>query len=224
MQEEMEDKKMKKMAVLFLTMCLLLALGGCGQTDSDQQAEAQTQTQTAESEEDGKQTATEYTFALADGEQKDVSDLIFEQDVTVSGENAQITFVNCEFQGNVINTASEGTRVILQSSTVEGQCVFQSDMKETTMEWSFPKFLVDAPVDAAAEDCIGSVIAFGDFEITWNGQPYKMQDATLFVDLSNADAGFVPYEGQEANYFCVAQWWENGEQQVLVECEYDPNL
>lgn len=73
------------------------------------------------------------------------------------------------------------------------------------MEWSFPKFLVDAPVDAAAEDCIGSVIAFGDFEITWNGQPYKMQDATLFVDLSNADAGFVPYEGQEANYFCVAQ-------------------
>lgn len=51
-----------------------------------------------------------------------------------------------------------------------------------------------------------------------------MQDATLFVDLSNADAGFVPYEGQEANYFCVAQWWENGEQQVLVECEYDPNL
>lgn len=104
---------MKKMAVLFLTMCLLLALGGCGggQTDTDQQTEAQTQTQTAESEESGKQTATEYTFALADGEQKDVSDLIFEQDVTVSGENAQITFVNCEFQGNVINTASEGTRV-----------------------------------------------------------------------------------------------------------------
>ena len=107
MQEEMEDKKMKKMAVLFLTMCLMLALGGCGQTDTDQQAEAQTQTQTVESEEGGKQTATEYTFALADGEQKDVSDLIFEQDVTVSGENAQITFVNCEFQGNVINTASE---------------------------------------------------------------------------------------------------------------------
>lgn len=167
---------MKKMAVLFLTMCLMLALGGCGggQTDTDQQAEAQTQTQTAESEEGGKQTATEYTFALADGEQQDVSDLIFEQNVTVSGENAQITFVNCEFQGNVINTASEGTRVILQGSTVDGQCVFQSGMKETTMEWSFPKFLVDAPVDAAAEDCIGSVIAFGDFEITWNGQPYKM--------------------------------------------------
>lgn len=75
---------MKKMAVLFLTMCLLLALGGCGQTDTDQQAEAQTQTQTAEGEAGGKQTATEYTFELADGEQKDVSGLIFEQDVTVS--------------------------------------------------------------------------------------------------------------------------------------------
>ena len=97
-------------------------------------------------------------------------------------------------------------------------------MKEATLESAFPKFLTDAPIDVVCEDCIGSVIALGDFDVTWNGKTYKLQDATLYFDVKNPDAGFVPYKDQQANNFCVAQWWEKGQQQVIVECEYSAEL
>lgn len=182
-------------------------------------------TETAEAQEVVKQPATEYTFALTEGETKVVSNLIFDKDVTVSGNNAQINFVNCEFKGNVINTASEYTRVVLEGgSTVAGQCVLQNDVKEATLESAFPKFLTDAPINVVCKDCIGSVIALGDFDVVFNGKTYKLQDATLYFDVKNPDAGFVPYKDQQANNFCVAQWWENGEQQLIVECEYADNL
>lgn len=182
-------------------------------------------TETAEAQEVVKQPATEYTFALTEGETKVVSNLIFDKDVTVSGNNAQINFVNCEFKGNVVNTASEYTRVVLEGgSTVAGQCVLQNDVKEATLESAFPKFLTDAPINVVCKDCIGSVIALGDFDVVFNGKTYKLQDATLYFDVKNPDAGFVPYKDQQANNFCVAQWWENGEQQLIVECEYDANL
>ncbi len=51
-----------------------------------------------------------------------------------------------------------------------------------------------------------------------------MADSELFYDISNAEAGFVPYEGQEASYYAIAQWWENGEKIIMTECEYDPNM
>lgn len=181
-------------------------------------------TETAEAQEVVKQPATEYTFALAEGETKEVSNLVFDKDVTVSGNNAQINFVNCEFKGNIVNTANEYTRVVLEGSTVAGQCVLKNDKKEATLESAFPKFLTDAPINVVCEDCIGSVIALGDFDVTWNGKTYKLQDATLYFDVKNPDAGFVPYKDQQANNFCVAQWWEKGQQQVIVECEYSANL
>lgn len=53
---------------------------------------------------------------------------------------------------------------------------------------------------------------------------YTMADSELFYDISNAEAGFVPYEGQEASYYAIAQWWENGEKTIMTECEYDPNM
>lgn len=199
-------------------------------TVEEMMAEAETAaevvtTETAEAQEVVKQPATEYTFALTEGESKVVSNLIFDKDVTVSGNNAQINFVNCEFKGNVVNTASEYTRVVLEGgSTVAGQCVLQNNVKEATLESAFPKFLTDAPIDVVCEDCIGSVIALGDFDVTWNGKTYKLQDATLYFDVKNPDAGFVPYKDQQANNFCVAQWWEKGQQQVIVECEYSAEL
>lgn len=199
-------------------------------TVEEMMAEAETAaevvtTETAEAQEVVKQPATEYTFALTEGETKVVSNLIFDKDVTVSGNNAQINFVNCEFKGNVVNTASEYTRVVLEGgSTVAGQCVLQNNVKEATLESAFPKFLTDAPIDVVCKDCIGSVIALGDFDVTWNGKTYKLQDATLYFDVKNPDAGFVPYKDQQANNFCVAQWWEKGQQQVIVECEYSAEL
>ena len=64
----------------------------------------------------------------------------------------------------------------------------------------------------------------GDFDVVFNSEVYTMADSELFYDIANPDAGFVPYEGQEADYFAIAQWWENGEQILLVECESDPNM
>lgn len=209
---------MKKVFAVLLMLGMMVSLAACGGTQAGETEETNVE-QSGE-----KQVAEEYVFELAEGEQKAVENLVFEEDVTVSGDNAQIVFNNCEFKGNIVNTANLGTQVVLSASTIDGQCVFENDTKEATMEVSFPKFLVDAPVDVVCEECIGAVIPLGDFEITFNGEPYTMADSELFVDLTNAEAGFVPYEGQEANYYCVAQWWENGEKVLMVECEYDPNM
>ncbi len=172
---------------------------------------------------DGIAVAETYTYALAEGEETVVADTVFEGDVTVSGDNAVITFVNCKFGGNVVNTASEGTRVVIVGeSEVGGQLVFDNDVKEATIETSLPKFIVDTNADVVCEDCVGTVVAAGDYEITFNGEKYRIADAELYYDADNPDAGFVAYEGQEANILIVAQWWENGEKVMFIECEYEP--
>ena len=139
--------------------------------------------------------------------------------IVISGDNAQIVFVNCTFSGNVVNTANVGTRVLLLESKVHGSCVFDNDVKEATIETSLPKFLTDAPVNAIAEDCAGNTIALGDFLIAVNGKGYQMKDAEWFI---NSDGELVEYTGQEATYVYVAQWWENGEKVFMVIAEYDP--
>lgn len=212
---------MKKALAMVLALSMLFVMTACGSSQTEEtsvDAGAKTEQSTE------KQQATEFTFDLSDGETKDVSDTVFPQDVTVNGNNGRISFVNCEFQGNIITTATEGTQIILEQSTVDGQCIYQNDMQEATMEWSFPKFLVDSSVDVVSEDCIGSVIALGDFPISFNGEEFTMQDCEWFYDLSDENTGLVPYEGQDANYYCVVQWWEGGEKVVFVECEYDPNM
>jgi len=52
----------------------------------------------------------------------------------------------------------------------------------------------------------------------------RLEDASLFLDNSKPENGMVPYEGQEANCYVVAQWWENGEKTMLIECEYDSEM
>ena len=215
---------MKKMLAMVMTLSLLLAMTACGGNQTEgTSADAGTQTSQTEQNTE-KQQATEFTFDLADGETKNVADTIFSQDVTINGNNGRITFVNCEFQENIITTATEGTQIILEQSALDGQCMFQNDVKEATVEWSFPKFLVDSSVDVVSEDCIGSVIALGDFPVSFNSQEFTMQDSAWFYDLSDLEAGLVPYEGQDANYYCVVQWWEGDKKVVFVECEYDPNM
>lgn len=212
---------MKRITILLLTVILLFTLGACGDSQTGGESSAGSG---SVQQNDGKETASQYSFECTEDEPEVIENLIFNEDVTVSGEKGQITFVNCEFKGDVTLTANEGTRVILEKSQIDGQCKFQNDTKEATMEWSFPKFLVDIPVDVVCDDCIGAVIPLGDFEIVFNGETYSMDKSELFFDLSDPDAGFVPYTGQQANYYSVVQWWENGEKKVLVECEYDPNM
>ena len=214
---------MKKFLVLLLMTAMTLSLAACSGSGSADGETAQGETEETEQSAE-KETAQEYNYELSEGDALEVENLIFEEDVTVSGNNAQITFTGCEFKGNIINTADEGTRVIMNGSSIDGRCVLQNTIKETTMEWSFPKFIVDSPMEVVSEDCIGSVIAMGGFDVVFNSEVYTMADSELFYDIANPDAGFVPYEGQEADYFAIAQWWENGEQILLVECESDPNM
>ena len=210
---------MKKITGMLLAGLLVLSLAACGGSPAETTEPAR-----QEAGETGKETATTYQFQCGEGEAQTVEDLLFAEDVTVSGDKGQITFVNCDFQGNVVLTADEGTQVVLEGSTVAGQCIFRNQTKEVTLDWSFPKFLVGTKVEAVCEDCIGAVLPMGEMELVFDGQTYTMADAALFVDLSDPEAGFVPYTGQQASYFCVVQWWEDGTKNVLVECEYDPNM
>ena len=215
---------MKNFSAVIMTVILAFSLAACSgsQTEEEQNVQEEVQEEAQDGEE--KQTADTYEFQCVEGEPETIENLIFEEDVTVNGEKGQIAFLNCEFKGNVTLTAKEGTQVILGNSTVAGQCIFQNDTKEATMEWSFPKFLIDSSMEIATSDCIGAVIAMGDFDIVVDGQTYTMADSELYFDISDPESGFVPYTGQEANYFCVAQWWENGEKTIMTECEYDPNM
>ena len=72
------------------------------------------------------------------------------------------------------------------------------------------------PVNVVMEDCVGSAIALGDFMLVVNGKGYEMKNAEWFF---TPDGELVEYNGQEANYLYVAQWWENGEKVFMVITE-----
>lgn len=148
--------------------------------------------------------------------------LIYPADVVINGECTQIVFVNCAFEGNIILTAAEATKVLLLGCEVQGACILDNQAVGVGLDYNNPKFLTDAPVTVVCENGAGSVVAMGDFAVTFNGESYAMANAQLFSDGSAPENGFVPYEGQESSYCIVAQYYENGEKTMLVLNEYDP--
>lgn len=164
-----------------------------------------------------------YVYALTeDGDY--VENLIFNEEVVISGENSQIAFINCEFNKDIVVTSNEGTRVMLFGCDVNAACVLRGGVKEADINYSNPKILTDGPVSVVIEDCVGTVVALGDFEVTLNGETYSMADSEYFSDATAPEAGMVPYEGQEASYYGIGQWYENGEKQTLAFAEYDPEM
>ncbi len=159
-------------------------------------------------------TATEFSFTAKEGEELVLENLLFNEDVTVSGDYGTVIFTNCQFKGNITNTASLGTKVVLDNSTVDGKCIIEHDGKEATFETSLPKFVTSTPIDVVCEDCFGSAIVLGDFEITFNGETYSTKTAEFFY---NGD--LVPYEGQEVTLLDVCQWWENDELVLMAFAE-----
>lgn len=165
-------------------------------------------------------TVASYEYALTeDGAY--MENLIFNADVVITGENSQIVFSNCEFNGNITLAANEGTRVMLLGCEVNGTCILQNDVAEANIDYNNPKFLTTSPVTVECEGGAGSVVALGDFEVVFAGKTYTMADSQFFI---NADGSLVPYEGQEASYFVAAQWIEGGEQITMVVCEFDPTM
>lgn len=173
--------------------------------------------------EDGERTIASYEYALTeDGAY--VENLIFNADVVISGDHSQIVFSNCEFAGDIILTASEGTRVMLLGCDTSGTCVVRNSVTHADLEYSHPKFLTSSPISVICEEGVCSVIALGDFEVTFNGQTYTMADSQFFGFLNEEEYTLVPYEGQEASYFVVAKIIEGDEENVMVICEFDPTM
>lgn len=166
-----------------------------------------------------------YTYDLADDESLYVENLIFNGDVVISGGMGMIMFANCEFNGDVVQTSETGCRLfLLPDCTMNGRFVFRNSIQESTIETSFPKILSYVPAEVVTEDCFGTFCSLGAYDVTFNGETYTLADSDMYFDNTNPDQGMVPYEGQEANCFVVAQWWENGELNMLLECEYDPTV
>lgn len=173
--------------------------------------------------EDGERTIASYEYALTeDGAY--VENLIFNADVVISGDHSQIVFSNCEFAGDIILTASEGTKVMLLGCDISGACVVRNGVTYADLEYSHPKFLTTSPISVICEDGACSTIALGDFEVTFNGQTYTMADSQFFGFLNAEEYTLVPYEGQEASYFVVAKIIEGDEESVMVICEFDPTM
>ena len=208
---------MKKILALTLASIMLMSLFGCsGGEDTQSQADNNPSSQ---QEENGRSKATEFTFELAAEEERIVENLIFDENVTVSGDFGVIVFENCEFNGDIINTADQFTRVIISdSTTVNGNCVFKNTTKEATMDSPIPKFISNKTLNIVCEDCIGSFVLDGTEEdVKFNGETYSIDNIELFYDANTNE--LVPYEDQEATTLFVGQWWENGELKIVMFCE-----
>ena len=196
---------------------MLMSLFGCsGGEDTQSQADNNPSSQ---QEENRRIKATEFTFELAAEVVRIVENLVFDEDVTISGDFGIIVFENCEFNGDIINAAEQFTRVILpDGTTVNGNCVFKNTTKEATIDSPMPKFVSPNTLNIVCEDCIGSCVLDGTEEnIIFNGETYSMADVEFFYDANTNE--LIPYEGQEASALFVGQWWENGEKILLMFCE-----
>lgn len=171
---------------------------------------------------ESERTIAPYTYVLADNSDTYVENLIFNEEVVISGENARIIFSNCEFNGDITLTSDEGTRVFLLGCDVSGTCYVHSNVREADMEYSNPKFLSDTTISVVCEECVGTVVGIGDIEIQLNGETYSKADGQLYYDNSTPEAGYIPYTGQETSYVAVGQWYQNGKKVVMVFCEFDP--
>ena len=187
---------MKKILALTLASIMMMSLFGCsGGEDTQPQADNNPSSQ---QEENGRSKATDFTFELAAEEERIVEHLVFDEDVTVSGDFGIIDFENCEFNGDIISTAEQFTRIILSGTTVNGNCVFKNTIKEASMDYPMPKFISSNTLNIVCEDCIGSCVLDGTEEkIVFNGETYSMADVEFFYDANTNE--LVPYEGQEAS-------------------------
>jgi len=142
---------------------------------------------------------------------KEVKNMIFNDDVTIYGNNADIVFINCIFNGDIINRGGLNTRVWIDNTIVNGKCMIENNLKEATLDTQLPKFLsFTTPLDVVCEECYGSVVVAPNLSITFNGEKYDREDSEFYYDKETQE--FVPYEGQEdAEIFFIGQWWEDGE-------------
>ena len=184
----MENGFWGKLLFLSLAVIMLFALSSCGKPE-----------------------AAEYD--ITGKSDFSVADTTFDRDVVITGEGGSITFVNCVFNGNIINKGGEGARVILTEDcqfAENAQCVIESSVKEATLETDLPKFLIFCEAPSISCKNSGAVLALAENVIEFNGEKYAIENAELYNN--DATGEIVPFSGQEVNFHNVAKWTENGEE------------
>lgn len=159
----------------------------------------------------GKNEAVEYD--ITGKSEFSVADTTFNGDIIITGEGGAVTFVNCVFNGNIINKGGEGARVIVAEGckfAEDSECVIESSLKEATLETDLPKFLIFCEAPSISCKNSGAVLTLAENEIEFNGKKYPIENAELFNN--DATGEIVPFTGQEANLHNVAKWTENGEE------------
>ena len=159
----------------------------------------------------GKNEAVEYD--ITGKSEFSVADTTFNGDVIITGEGGAVTFVNCVFNGNIINKGGEGARVIVAEGckfAEDSECVIESSLKEATLETDLPKFLIFCEAPSISCKNSGAVLTLAENEIEFNGKKYPIENAELFNN--DATGEIVPFTGQEVNLHNVAKWTENGEE------------
>jgi len=187
----MKNRSFGKMLSLVLAVTMLFALSSCG-----------------------KSKPTEYD--ITGKSDLSVTDTTFDGDVIITGEGGIISFVNCVFNGNIVNKGGEGARVFLLEGCEfadDSVCVIESSLEEATFESDLPKFLVFCEAAPISCENAGAVITFPENEIEFNGKKYPIENAELFNDETTGE--IVPFSGQDASLHNVAKWTENGEEILL---------
>ena len=142
-----------------------------------------------------------------------VADTTFDGDIVITGEGGSIAFVNCVFNGNLINKGGEGARVMIAEDckfAADSACVIDSSLTEATLETDLPKFLIFCEVPSISCKNSGAVLALSEYEIEFNGEKYPIENAEFYNN--DATGEIVPFSGQEVNFHNVAKWTENGEE------------
>ena len=184
----MKNGSFGKVLFLALAVIMLFALSSCGKTE-----------------------AVEYD--ITGKSDFSVTDTTFNGDVVITGESGSVTFVNCVFNGNIVNKGGEGARVIIVDGCTfaEGsECVIESSLKEATIETDLPKFLIFCEAPAISCKNSGAVLTLAENEIEFNSKKYAIENAEFYNN--DATDEIVPFSGQEVNFHNVAKWTENGEE------------
>ena len=160
--------------------------------------------------------AETYEFTASPDEPIYINNLIFSNEVTISGEGQDVYFSNCEFKANVVSCCASTTKVTIlpDCSFDEGaHCVLMSGIREANIDYPLPKFALGFPVEVECSD-LGGVIAMGDFDILFDGQTYGINDVLY---SQSADGSIVESNGSmTCSAHVVSQWWENNEKIIFT--------
>lgn len=184
----MKNRLVGRMLFLALSVMMLFTLSSCG-----------------------KKEAVEYD--ITGKSDLTVADTTFDGDIVITGAGGSIAFVNCVFNGDMINKGGEGARVIITEGckfAEDSVCVIDSSVKEATVETDLPKFLIFGEAPSVSCKNSGAVLTLSENVIEFNGEKYPVENAEFFNIDSTSE--IVPFTGQEANMHNVAKWTENGEE------------